>query len=122
MRKNQKEKKALAIVLGVMILIFVAGVCGIYLYSQTGESQDQPQVAVKKEADSETDAMPDAGVYYYKDIDEKNVAWAEEDGLQYADNQLVLTMTDGVSEKEVKKLIDPYQGDIVGKIEKLFQG
>ena len=71
MRKNQKEKKALAIVLSVMILVFVAGVCGIYLYSQTGESQDQPQVAVKKEADSETDAMPDAGVYYYKDIDEK---------------------------------------------------
>ena len=62
MRKNQKEKKALAIVLSVMILVFVAGVCGIYLYSQTGESQDQPQVAVKKEADSETDAMPDAGV------------------------------------------------------------
>ena len=119
MRKNQKEKKALAIVLSVMILVFVAGVCGIYLYSQTGESQDQPQVAVKKEADSETDAMPDAGVYYYKDIDEKNVAWAQEDGLQYADNQLVLTMTDGASEKEVKKLIDPYQGDIVGKIEKL---
>lgn len=58
MRKNQKEKKALAIVLSVMILVFVAGVCGIYLYSQTGESQDQPQVAVKKEADSETDAMP----------------------------------------------------------------
>lgn len=56
----------------------------------------------KKEADSETDAMPDAGVYYYKDIDEKNVAWAQEDGLQYADNQLVLTMTDGASEKEVK--------------------
>lgn len=48
MRKNQKEKKALAIVLSVMILVFVAGVCGIYLYSQTGESQDQPQVAVKK--------------------------------------------------------------------------
>ena len=35
MRKNQKEKKALAIVLSVMILVFVAGVCGNYLYSQT---------------------------------------------------------------------------------------
>ncbi len=70
MRKNQKEKKALAIVLSVMILIFVAGVCGIYLYSQMGGSQNQTQVAVKKEADSETDAMPDAGVYYCKDVDE----------------------------------------------------
>ena len=73
MRKNQKEKKALAIVLSVMILVFVAGVCGIYLYSQTGESQDQPQVAVKKEADSETDAMPDAGVTIIKILMKKTL-------------------------------------------------
>ena len=39
MRKNQKEKKALAIVLSVMILVFVAGVCGIICTRRRGKAR-----------------------------------------------------------------------------------
>ena len=67
--------------------------------------------------EEETEETVDAGEMYSENIAEEHIAFDEESGLQYADNQLLVTTVSGVTEQEVQKLIDPYQASIVGRIE-----
>lgn len=121
MGKKQREKNAPVLVICVMILVFIVGLCGIYLFSQIGGTQPsssiQNKISETGSTEDETEETVDAGEMYSEDIAEENIAFDEESGLQYADNQLLITTVSGVTEQEVQKLIDPYQASIVGRIE-----
>lgn len=121
MGKKQREKNAPVLVICVMILVFMVGLCGIYLLSQTGGTQPsssiQSKVSETGSTEEETEETVDAGEMYSENIPEEHIAFDEESGLQYADNQLLVTTVSGVTEQEVQKLIDPYQASIVGRIE-----
>lgn len=121
MGKKQREKNAPVLVICVMILVFMVGLCGIYLLSQTGGTQPsssiQSKVSETGSTEEETEETVDAGEMYSENIAEEHIAFDEESGLQYADNQLLVTTVSGVTEQEVQKLIDPYQASIVGRIE-----
>lgn len=121
MGKKQREKNAPVLVICVMILVFMVGLCGIYLFSQIGGTQPsssiQNKISETGSTEDETEETVDAGEMYSEDIAEENIAFDEESGLQYADNQLLITTVSKVTEQEVQKLIDPYQASIVGRIE-----
>ena len=121
MGKKQREKNAPVLVICVMLLVFMVGLCGIYLLSQTGGTQPsssiQSKVSETGSTEEETEETVDAGEMYSENIPEEHIAFDEESGLQYADNQLLVTTVSGVTEQEVQKLIDPYQASIVGRIE-----
>lgn len=121
MGKKQRERNAPVLVICVMILVFIVGLCGIYLFSQIGGTQPsssiQNKISETGSTEDETEETVDAGEMYSEDIAEENIAFDEESGLQYADNQLLITTVSKVTKQEVQKLIDPYQASIVGRIE-----
>ena len=121
MSGNQKKNYNMpVIVLCIILLILVIGLGGITMCLLIQSRHTQGVKRGMQETESElfeTEVSIEDGELYYEGVDEKHVLFDEETGLQYADNQLLITVTSGVSKADVEKLISPYQAEIIGMIE-----
>lgn len=57
------------------------------------------------------------GEMYYSAVDEKHIKF-DDDGTNYADNEILITVNDSISKNEVEQLSNKYNATIVGRIEK----
>lgn len=103
-----KNKKDLIIVLCSIIVLLIACVSGYIIYkkAQSGELQE-----------SNKDIQTKENKMFCKEVEERHIAFDKETGLQYADNQLLLTAALETEKENVEDLIAPYQAKIVGMID-----
>lgn len=72
--------------------------------------------------DKETDRQEqvydenNVGEIYYQEVDPDHVAESDE-GIQYADNEILVVAKNGVSKSDIEKLSEKYNAEIVGYIE-----
>ena len=114
MKDRQSEKhRALIVTLCVTMTILAAGLGATLLYFlfSSGDAGVQRKETAESEWMSEKN-----GELFGEDVEEAHTAFDEETGLQYADNQLLLTAAPGVTREDVEELAAPYQAEIVGMI------
>lgn len=114
MKDRQSEKRrTLIVTLCITMTILAAGLGATLLYFlfSSGNAGVQREETAESEWTSEKN-----GELFGEDVEEAHTAFDEETGLQYADNQLLLTAAPGVTRADVEELAAPYQAEIVGMI------
>ncbi|MFR1995576.1 S8 family serine peptidase [uncultured Ruminococcus sp.] len=103
-RKKKKTGKIVALTLSGLILL---GACsGVFVYRDT-------LMAWLNQLNRNPDEI---GELYFSPIDEEHVA--DDSGMLYADNEILLVAKEGTSYQKIEKLAKQYDGEIVGWIEK----
>ena len=103
-RKKKKTGKIVALTLSGLILL---GACsGVFVYRDT-------LIAWLNQLNRNPDEI---GELYFSPIDEEHVA--DDSGMLYADNEILLVAKEGTSYQKIEKLAKQYDGEIVGWIEK----
>lgn len=116
-----KSHKTLIIELCSIITLLIVCLGGYMIYKRTqlGEIQEENRnirTEEKEQYDSETKDSEEENELFCDGIEDVHIAFDKETGLQYANNQLLLTAALGVKKKDVEDLIAPYQAEIVGMI------
>ena len=95
-----KKKKA---TLGIVIGIVAAAIVAIAMFLV---------INMIKDRSADTD---DVGEIYYYQTPAEHIA--EENGISYADNEILVVANDGVSKKDIEQLAEQYGAEVVGYIE-----
>ncbi|MGN1164957.1 MAG: S8 family serine peptidase [Lachnospiraceae bacterium] len=127
MSKKQKNKNSnkIVIVLIILLAILLMGglFLGIYLMEKSDGSITSENVSGGSGSGADT---PNAGQggqavlddsLYYENVQDDNVRKDAGSALEYADNQLLITVTAGTQKEQVEAIIAPYQAKIVGYID-----
>lgn len=130
MNNNQKgSHKALIAFLSVILSLLIIGCGGIILYLalHSEPKQTAKKSAQRMESEEETETFSEADTslntgtdgndeLYCEEIAKEHIAFDQDSGLQYADDQLLITAAQGIGRDDVEKIIDSYQAEIVGMI------
>lgn len=123
MRGNQKRSyNGLIIALCTITALLVICLGGIMMYlafqsDPVENSNRNTRITETEQLVSETDDSGEEYELFCEGVEEEHIAFDEETGLQFADNQLLITASSGVSKEDVEELIAPYQAEIIGMIE-----
>ncbi len=98
-----RKNKWFALLLAVIMSALAVTGCG----SASG--------TVSVSEDKEFDEI-NVGEIYYREVDEGHIAQTE-DGLEYADNEILIVAADGTSKSEIEDLAAEYDAELVGYIE-----
>lgn len=96
-KTSDKKLAIIAAIVTVSVISLAIGVMIIYLIKYRTYDQSGMTVAGS----------------YYKEFDEEDLVFPE-DGEAYVDCQLLITVNDDVTEKELNKMLANYDGEIVG--------
>ena len=101
-------KKIIALFLSFFVFLMIPG-CG-------KSNKSKPAVNIVSTEQTNLSQEDNIGEIYCADIDEEHIA-ATDDGIMYADNEILLVANDGVSYDEINQLAENYHAEIVGWIE-----
>lgn len=129
--KKRGNNRGLVIALCIIMAALTVSLGGniLYLIFQPGQEQTTErrekttesgqeigQTETSAETDIETENSSETEEMFCEGVEEEHIAFDEESGLQYADNQMLITAAAGVTREEVEEIIAPYQAEIVGMI------
>ncbi|WP_291765693.1 S8 family serine peptidase [Blautia sp.] len=125
-RKKEKKYRGLVIAICIIMTVLIGSLggilaCFLYQSGQEPSGKRDPQTTESGQAFLETEAFTEnsaeKGELFCEGVEEENIAFDQESGMQYADNQLLITAAEGVTRGEIEQIVEPYQAEIVGMIE-----
>lgn len=122
--KNKKQMKTVVIIL--TLLISVGGLCLVLpkilnsnnnsnTLSNAGET-DSSSSDITVTVNGKTYDENNIGEVYYSPIDENHIA-TDENGIMYADNEILVVAAEGVTREQIVELAKEYDAEVVGFIE-----
>jgi len=109
-----KSKKTIAIVTAAVLL--VGGITAFVLTNVLKSDDSNDSSSLTAAVNDKTYDENNIGEIYYSPVDESHVA-TDENGIKYADNEVLVVADEGVTKKQIVKLARKYGAEVVGYIE-----
>ena len=109
-RMSSVKSKTKKIILFSSIAVFLCAITAVILIVVNRKTSEDKKAANKKFDEN------NIGEVYYSPIDETHIA-TDENGIMYADNEILVVAANGVTKNQIVELAKKYDAEVVGYIE-----